>query len=112
MQLVLLIQQYLYLALGFIALGIEVWALADCVRRPGAAFEGAFKRTKGFWLALTGGAVLVGLLSALSSLNGLGGFNLFQLVAVIAACVYLADVKPAVSQTSGRGGNSGPYGPW
>ncbi|MEG9246917.1 DUF2516 family protein [Arthrobacter sp. Soc17.1.1.1] len=109
MYLVLLIQQYLYLALGFVALGIEVWALTDCVRRPGTAFEAAFKRTKGFWLALTAGAVVVGLLSTLSSR---GGFNLFQLVAIIAACVYLADVKPAVSQTSGRGGSSGPYGPW
>jgi hypothetical protein len=107
--LVLLIQQYLYLALGFVALGIEVWALTDCVRRPGTAFEAAFKRTKGFWLALTAGAVVVGLLSTLSSR---GGFNLFQLVAIFAACVYLADVKPAVSQTSGRGGSNGPYGPW
>ncbi|WP_434995957.1 DUF2516 family protein [Arthrobacter sp. Ld5] len=109
MTLVLTIQAYLYLALGIVALGIEVWALSDCVRRPGTAFEAAFKRTKGFWLALTGGAVVVGLLSVL---GGAGGFNLFQLVAIIAACVYLADVKPAVSQTSGRGGSQGPYGPW
>ncbi|MFC3298291.1 DUF2516 family protein [Arthrobacter agilis] len=109
MDLVLAVQLYLYLALGLVALGIEVWALSDCLRRPKTAFEAAFKRTKGFWLALTGGAVVVGLLSALGS-NG--GFNLFQLVAIIAACVYLADVKPAVSQTTGRGGNYGPYGPW
>jgi hypothetical protein len=102
------IQRYLYLVLGLIALGIEVWAFSDCLRRPGTAFEAAFKRTKGFWLALTGGSVVVGLLSAL----GGGGFNLFQIVAIVAACVYLADVKPAVSQTSGRGGNYGPYGPW
>lgn len=109
MLLVFEIQHYLYLALGLVALGVEVWALADCVRRPGTSFEAAFKRTKGFWLALTAGSVVVGLLSVLASR---GGFNLFQLVAIIAACVYLADVKPAVSQTSGRGGNSGPYGPW
>jgi hypothetical protein len=106
--LVYAIQYYLYLALGFVALGIEVWAFIDCVRHPGTAFEAAFKRTKGFWLALTGGAVVVGLLSAF----GGGGFNLFQIIAIVAACVYLADVKPAVSQTSGRGGTSGPYGPW
>lgn len=109
MDLVLQIQGFLYLALGLVALGIEIWAFSDCVRRPGTAFEAAFKRTKGFWLALTGGAVVVGVLSVLGS--G-GGFNLFQLVAIVAACVYLADVKPAVSQTSGRGGNTGPYGPW
>ncbi|THJ65028.1 DUF2516 family protein [Arthrobacter echini] len=109
MSLVFDIQQSLYLVLGLLALGIEIWALADCLRRPSAAFEAAFKRTKGFWLALTIGAVVVGLLSVLGRS---GGFNLFQLIAIIAACVYLADVKPAVSQTSGRGGNSGPYGPW
>ncbi|KNC20491.1 membrane protein [Arthrobacter sp. RIT-PI-e] len=106
---VLQTQYFLYLALGLVALGIEVWAFTDCVRRPKTSFEAAFKRTKGFWLALTGGAVFIGLLSALG--RG-GGFNIFQIVAIIAACVYLADVKPAVSQTSGRGGSAGPYGPW
>ncbi|MBG6183328.1 putative membrane protein YfcA [Arthrobacter sp. CAN_A214] len=106
------IQSYLYLVLGFVALAIEVWAFTDCARRKSASFEAASKRTKGFWLALTGGALLVGLLSALGGLGGGGGFNLFQLVAVVAASVYLADVKPAVSETAGRGGNYGPYGPW
>ncbi|WP_035772678.1 DUF2516 family protein [Arthrobacter sp. Br18] len=112
MLIVLSIQSYLYLILGFVALAIEVWAFTDCVRHKPASFEGALKRTKGFWLALTGGSLVVGLLSALSGLGGGGGFNLFQLVAVVAASVYLADVKPAVSETVGRGGNQGPYGPW
>ena len=32
---------------------------------------------------------------------------------LIAAGVYLADVKPALDQVTGRGsGNQGPYGPW
>lgn len=106
---VLNIEAYLYLALGLVALAIEGWAFFDCARRSKTAFEAAFKRTKGFWLALTGGALFVGVLSVV---GGTGRFNIFQLVAIIAACVYLADVRPAVSQTSGRGGNNGPYGPW
>ncbi|MHA7293005.1 DUF2516 family protein [Arthrobacter sp. HLT1-21] len=101
------IRYFLYLALGLVALGIEVWALADCVRRPAANFEATMKRTKGFWTAMTGGAAAVGALTALVTSTGL--FGLLQIVAVVAACVYLADVKPAVSEV--RGG-SGPYGPW
>ncbi len=104
---VLTFEAYLYLALGFVALGIELWALIDCVRRPAASFEATLKRTKGFWMAVTGGAAIVGVFSALYS----PGFDLFKLVAVVAAGVYLADVKPAVSEIRGRG-NQGPYGPW
>ena len=104
---VLTFEAYLYLALVFIALGIELWAFIDCVRRPAASFEASLKRTKGFWMAITGGAAVVGIFSAFYSL----GFDLFKLVAVVAACVYLADVKPAVSEIRGRG-SQGPYGPW
>jgi hypothetical protein len=103
---ILIFESYLYLVLGYIALGIELWAFIDCVRRPAASFEATLKRTKGFWMAITGGAVVVGIFGALSP-----GFGLFKLVAVVAACVYLADVKPAVSEIRGRG-NQGPYGPW
>ncbi|MCC3273734.1 DUF2516 family protein [Arthrobacter zhangbolii] len=105
------IQHYLYVALGIIALVIELWAFFDCVRRKPAEFERAYKRTKGFWLGLTGGASAVGVIAVLlpSPLSLL----LFQLAAVIAACVYLADVKPAMGSSRGRGGSSqGPYGPW
>ena len=73
------------------------------------------KRTKTFWLALTGGALAIGVLSLLSLLGGggLGSLGLFGLAAVTAASVYLADVRPAVKD-AGRGGsrNMGPYGPW
>ncbi|MCC3280261.1 DUF2516 family protein [Arthrobacter sp. zg-Y40] len=104
-----LIQYYLYLALGVVALAIELWAFLDCVRRKPADFERAYKRTKGFWLGLTGGASAVGVIAvAVPSLSLL----LFQLAAVIAASVYLADVKPAIGSSRGRGGNQGPYGPW
>ena len=101
------IRNYLYLALGLVAVGIEIWALIDCVKRPAPNFEATMKRTKGFWTAMTGGAAAVGVLTVLVTSTGL--FGLLQIVAVVAACVYLADVKPAVSEV--RGG-SGPYGPW
>ncbi|MFO7253612.1 MAG: DUF2516 family protein [Actinomycetes bacterium] len=39
----------------------------------------------------------------------LRAISILNVAAVIAAGVYLADVKPAVSE---QGRNEGPYGPW
>jgi hypothetical protein len=85
----------------------------DCARHRANAFEATGKRTKTFWLALTGGATLVGLISLSASGGLFGTLGLFGLAAVVAASVYLADVRPAVKD-AGRGGSrsTGPYGPW
>ncbi len=102
------LQSYIVLGLSVVALGVEVWAFLDCVRRRPDAFVAAGKRTKTFWLIVTVIAMLLGVVS----LGGLPG--LLAIVAVIAAGVYLADVKPALDQVMGRGGGraDGPYGPW
>lgn len=103
-----------YFLLALVALVLEVWAFFDCIRHKAPVFEAVSKRTKTFWLALTGGAMAVGLLSILGGGGGLlGPLGLFGLAAVTAASVYLADVRPAVKD-AGRGGNRnmGPYGPW
>ena len=109
------IEAGVYLVLSVVALGLEVWAFFDCLRHKANAFEAVSKRTKTFWLALTGGALAIGVLSLLSLLGGggVGSLGLFGLAAVTAASVYLADVRPAVKD-AGRGGsrNMGPYGPW
>ncbi|MQA98638.1 MAG: DUF2516 family protein, partial [Streptosporangiales bacterium] len=34
------------------------------------------------------------------------------IAAFIAAAIYMVDVRPKVRQLGGRGGASGPYGPW
>lgn len=109
------VEKALFFILALIALGLELWAVADCARHRANAFEATGKRTKTFWLALTGGAALIGALSLYSGGGGafFGTFGLFGLAAVVAASVYLADVRPAVKD-AGRGGsrNTGPYGPW
>ncbi|ADX71961.1 hypothetical protein Asphe3_07580 [Pseudarthrobacter phenanthrenivorans Sphe3] len=109
------VEQAVFLILALVALGLELWAVVDCARHRANAFEATGKRTKTFWLALTGGAALVGALSLLGGGGGgfLGTLGLFGLAAVVAASVYLADVRPAVKD-AGRGGsrNTGPYGPW
>ena len=100
-------QSSLVLILGLAALACEVFALVDALRHRADAFVAAGKRTKQFWLLVTGVATLLGVVAV-------GGFpGILAIVAIVAAGVYLADVKPALDQVMGRGqGNQGPYGPW
>ena len=51
-----------FFILSLVAVGLELWAFADCARHKANAFEATGKRTKGFWLALTGGAALIGVI--------------------------------------------------
>ena len=59
-------QYAVYLVLSIAALGVELWALVDCVRRRPDAFVAAGKRTKNFWMLVTGVAALVGFATAAS----------------------------------------------
>jgi hypothetical protein len=108
-------QTYIYLALYVAIFGLAVWALADAVTRPAAAFISAGKRTKNFWLALTVAATAVAFV-ALPQPLGLGLLSFLALGSAVAAIVYLVDVRPAVRPYSGRRGGSGgrtpPPGGW
>ena len=95
------LQSWIVLGLSVVALGVEVYALVDCVRRRSDAFVAAGKRTKPFWLLVTGVATLLGVVAV-------GGFpGLHAIIAIVAAGVYLADVKPALDQVMGRCGMPG-----
>ena len=99
------VQGVVVLVLGLAALGAEVFALLDALRHRPDAFVAAGKRTKNFWLLVLGVATAVGFVSNVLSM--------FGVIAFVAAAVYLADVRPALTQVSGRGGGRlGPYGPW
>lgn len=100
-------QSYVMLVLTIAALAVEVFAFVHALKTRPDAFVAAGKRTKNFWLAVTGVAVLLGFVS-------LGGVGMLAIIGVVAAGVYLADVRPAVEAVQGRGSNSrqGPYGPW
>lgn len=100
------LQVLIFLALALVAFGLEAWALVDAARRPPTAFAYAGKRTKNFWLVLTGVAAAVGFLAIPPPL-GLGFVPLFlMLAAVVPAGVYLADVRPAVRGYRRPGGGS------
>lgn len=99
-------QFYVTLVLSIAALAIEVLAFAHALKTRSDAFVAAGKRTKNFWLAVTGVAALLGFISL-----G-GGLGFLAIIGVVAAGVYLADVRPAVESVQGRGTQQGPYGPW
>jgi hypothetical protein len=102
-------QGLVLVVLGALALAMQAFALVDAVRHRPDAFTAAGKRTKQFWVIVLAVATALGFVSLLNPLN------IFGLIAVVAAGIYLADVRPALRQVSGRGGGSqhmGPYGPW
>ena len=94
-------QTFVYLAVGLVAFGLSLWSLVDAASRPASAFTSAGKRTKNFWLALTGVATALTFV-ALPPL-GAGGLGFLTLGSAIIAGIYLADVRPAVQPYSGRG---------
>jgi Protein of unknown function (DUF2516) len=100
---------YLFWAVAVVAFVVEVWAFVDAVRRPAAAYTAAGKLTKKLWLVILGVALLFGLAGAVALISII---QLLPIIAFIAAAVYLADVRPAVSQYGRGGSSSGPYGGW
>ena len=89
-------------------LGVKIFALVDALRYSDSQYVSAGKRSRLLWLALTG-------LSLAFHLIATGPVDLISLAGTIASIVYLVDVRPALQQVSGRGGNRnnmGPYGPW
>jgi hypothetical protein len=101
------VQSLVSWALLLAGLGIKGYAFFDALRTDVQAYPYAGKRTKGFWLAITGVALAVNIvvINPLSFLNIIG---------VVGALVYLVDVRPAVKQYRAGGSqqNMGPYGPW
>lgn len=103
-----LFEMYLLFALSVLAAVLAIVALVDAVRHPAANYLRENKRSKPFWMGLTAAATLVCGLSAYTGFANIaagaiggGGGGIFQLIGACIACVYLADVKPAVS---GKGG--------
>jgi hypothetical protein len=88
-------------------LGLKVFAFIDALRYSNNQYVSAGKRSRTLWLVLTGLSLAFHLITNVLDLVSLAG--------TIASIVYLVDVRPALQQVSGRGGNRnnmGPYGPW
>ena len=83
---------------------LHLFAFVDALIRPPGAYVAAGKKTKQFWLILTGLAALCTL--TLSNVT----FTLV-LAATVIALIYVLDVRPAVQAYRGpRGGGRQPRG--
>lgn len=82
---------------SLVVAGLSVYALFEAARATGYAYQSAFKRTKGFWLAVTGAATLFSLLTLWQTWSGGTGSIFMQLIAATAVGVFLADVRPVVA---------------
>jgi hypothetical protein len=98
---------FLGLAIWTALLGIKVFAFVDSLRYSNNHYVSAGKRSRTLWLALTGLSLAFHLIS--------GPVDFISIAGTIASVVYLVDVRPALQQVSGRGGNRnnmGPSGSW
>lgn len=98
-----------FLALTLAAFVVEGWAFVDAIIRPAQAYVAVGKQTKTIWLIILGVAFVVG---AYGAAYGGSPVGILSIAAFVAAAIYLADVRPKVKEFRGRGGSSGPYGPW
>jgi hypothetical protein len=88
---------------------VEAWAFIDAVRRPATGFVAAGKQTKPLWLIILGVALVIGIAGVVGYLSIV---SFIPIAAFVAAAIYLADVRPKVSQFKNGSSHQGPYGPW
>lgn len=104
------IQGWLVLILSVAAFVLSLISFIHAAATKPNVFIAADKRTKVFWMMITGGATLLGFLS-ISDVFMRGGF-LLLILPLVAAGIYLTDVRPALTQYKKRprGGQGGPNG--
>jgi hypothetical protein len=91
----------IFVGLGLLSFAAKVVALVDAVRQRPDAFVATGKRTKTFWVAILGVAVVLQVLTGIDNPIGPLGLNL---LGVVAAIVYLVDVRPAIREITGGSG--------
>lgn len=106
------IQGWLLLILSVAAFALSLISVIHAAVTKPNVFVAADKRTKVFWLAITGGSALLAFLSIPGGGVGGRGGLLLTILPLIGAGVYLTDVRPALNQYKKRprGGQGGPDG--
>jgi len=110
------LQQILFFVVYLVIFVVCAWALVDCATRQQRAFPTAGKRTKGFWLLITGVATVVAFLAVPLGVISNSIFQFLAWAGLVGALVYFVDVRPAVRPYSkrrgGRGGGGSSRGGW
>ena len=96
------ITYYVTLATMILFLAVEGWALVHCLTQRADAFPVVGSLSKGAWLAILAGAVLVTLVCANPQVGG--AISMFGFIAVGAALIYLLDIRPALRDATDGGG--------
>ncbi|GAA4199941.1 DUF2516 family protein [Actinocatenispora rupis] len=93
-----LVQFYATLAISLFAIVLDVFAFVHCAVQRRDAFPAIGTLSKGIWLALLGGSVVLTFLLRSSPLGIIG------MIGVIAGAVYVLDVRPGLKDaTDGSG---------
>lgn len=104
---------FILVALGAVALVVQILALTDAVKTPAADFQRVYKRTKPFWAGLTAGATFFGFLYLIGPVLSLATPSflvmpsmstglILNLAGATVAGIYLADVRPALAEVRGQ----------
>lgn len=94
---VLVIEQYVNYAIATIASLLSLASLLHCALQRSDAFPALGSLTKGAWLAILAGCMLLTLLTFGGSSTD-GSLGLFGLIGLIASLVYLLDVRPGLNE--------------
>jgi Na+/proline symporter len=100
------LQTLLLFTISIVIFVAAVWALIQAFRFPADAYVAAGKRTRTFWLAITGGATLLSFLG-LPPNFGFGMGFLFWTAAAAGALIFFVDVLPRLREVH-RPGQSRP----
>ena len=84
---------------------LEVWAFIHCATRRSDAFHVVGKLTKGTWMLMTGGGVVLTLLSGATYASGNLLTTILAFIAIGIALVYLLDIRPALRDVIQGGSN-------
>jgi len=96
------------MAIWAVLLAVKIFALVDSLRWSNQHYVSAGKQNRTIWLIILAASLAFHLIANSS-------VGLLTIAGDVASIVYLVDVRPALQQVSGRGGNRnnmGPYGPW
>lgn len=87
----LVIEAYTEFGISTIGGLLSLVALLHCAIQKPSVFPAVGPLTKGVWLAILAGCILLSLFGF-----GGGGLGLFGIIGLIASLVYLLDIRPAI----------------